>query len=77
MSHKRLSLSREARRKTQLSLVSQERLIPSPRSENSPEGVLGSHERFSSSQEARGKTQISLVSQERLMPSLRPERNLE
>ena len=51
--------------------------MPSPRSEQSLEGVLESHKRLSPSQEARGKIQLSLVSRQRLMPSLRSEKSLE
>jgi hypothetical protein len=64
----------ESRSKEKDSVESGEpgRLMPSPRPEESHEGVLESHRRLSPSQEARRKTQWSPVSRERLMPSPRP-----
>jgi hypothetical protein len=65
-SHKRLSPSQEARGKTQLSLVSRERLMPSLRSEKSLERVLASHKRLNPSPEVREETHLSLESWGRL-----------
>ena len=58
-SHKRPRGSREARGKTRGSLVSQNRLVPSPGPEGSHEEAPGSHERLSPSQEEDRKTQQS------------------
>ena len=62
-SHKRLSPSQSsARRKTQLSLVSWERLMPSLTSQKSLEGVIASHKRLNPSPEVREETHLNLES---------------
>ena len=61
-SHKRLSPSQEARGKTQISLVGQERVMLSLRLEKSLKRVLASHKRLNPSPAGREENHMSLES---------------